>query len=173
MTLKQQLSKRRFLKKIDIQQKKNDEKVKIENEIPKEKNPVKNNEKKETDEDDELKQTSKNKIRQRLPRNQISSDANSTECPECGKEFTLKGNMVKHYRYMHEGIKYPCNQCDYQAGTQGCLQKHIEAKHSDIILNCELCDFQTKWSSNYSTHMRTHEKNPYFSLNKMRTHENS
>ena len=53
------------------------------------------------------------KIRQRQPRNQISSDVKSTECPECGKEFNLKNNMLKHYRSVHEGIKYPCNQCDY------------------------------------------------------------
>ena len=68
---------------------------------------VMDDEEKETDEDDEPKQTSENKIRQRQPRNQISSDAKSTECPECGKEFTQKICMLRHYRYAHEGIKYP------------------------------------------------------------------
>ena len=57
--------------------------------------------------DDEPKQTSENKIRQRQPQKQISSDAKSTECPECGKEFTQKICMLRHYRYAHEGIKYP------------------------------------------------------------------
>merc|ERR1712150_50939 len=37
----------------------------------------------EDEEDDEPKQPSENKIRQRQPRNQISSDAESIECPEC------------------------------------------------------------------------------------------
>ena len=83
----------------------------------------------ETDEDDEPKQTPENNIRQRQPRSQISSDAKSTECPECGKEFTKKTSMVTHYRSIHEGIKYPCNQCDYQATTQSNLQKHIQSKH--------------------------------------------
>ena len=46
-------------------------------------------EEKETDEDIRPKQSSQ-KIRQRQPRNQISSDAKSTECPECGKEFTQR-----------------------------------------------------------------------------------
>ena len=54
-------------------------------------------EEKETDEDDEPKQTPETKIRQRQPRNQISSDARSTECPECGKVFTTKHIMVRHY----------------------------------------------------------------------------
>ena len=51
--------------------------------------------------DDEPKQTSENKIRQRQPQKQISSDAKSTVCPECGKQFTQKICMLRHYRYAH------------------------------------------------------------------------
>ena len=61
-------------------------------------------------ETDEPKQTPENKIRQRQPRRQISSDAKSTECPECGKEFSKNGDMLTHDRSLHKGIKYPCNQ---------------------------------------------------------------
>ena len=85
-------------------------------------------EEKETEED-ESKQTPENQIRQRQPRIQISSDAKSTECPECRKVFSLKANMLQHYRSVHQGIKYPCNQCDYQATKRGNLQKHIQRKH--------------------------------------------
>ena len=98
---------------------------------------VLDDEEKENYEDDEPKQTSENKIRQRQPRNQISSDTKSTECPECGKEFAHRYVMLKHYRSVHEGIKYPCNQCDYQATQQSSLQTHIAAKHSDKILKCD------------------------------------
>ena len=59
-------------------------------------------------EDDEPKQTSDIKIRQKQPRYQISSKAKSTECPECGKVFTRKDSMMTHYRSKHEGIKYSC-----------------------------------------------------------------
>jgi hypothetical protein len=83
----------------------------------------------ETDADDEPKQTPKNKIRQRQPRSHISSDAKSTECPECDKEFTRKHHMLTHYRSKHEGIKYPCNQCDYQATKKGSLKRHIKSLH--------------------------------------------
>ena len=144
---------------------------------------VMDDEEKENNEDEELKQTPENKIRQRQPRNQISSDAKSTECPECGKKFTTKSHMVTHYRSKHEGWKYPCDECDYQATTQGSLQTHIQAKHegikypcnqcdyqatqqsslqghlaakhSDNILKCEHCDFQTNWRQSYYTHKRT------------------
>ena len=82
------------------------------------------NEKKEPDEEDEPKQTSEHK------RLDLLSDAvNSTECPECGKVFSTKTNMGKHYRSKHEGIKYPCNQCDYQATRKDHLKTHIQSKH--------------------------------------------
>ena len=90
---------------------------------------VVDDEEKDCDEDDEPKQTSENKLKQRQPWNQISSDAKSTECPECGKVFTRKTHMVTHFRSNHLGIKYPCNQCDYQATQQGSLQRHIQRKH--------------------------------------------
>ena len=61
--------------------------------------------------DDEPKQKPENTIRKRQPRSQILSNAKSTECPECGKEFSKNGDMLTHYRSLHKGIKYPCNQC--------------------------------------------------------------
>ena len=56
-------------------------------------------------------------------------NAKSTDCPECGKVFSLRGNMLTHYRSIHEGIKYPCNQCDSQFTQQSNLQTHIHQKH--------------------------------------------
>ena len=41
---------------------------------------------------------------------QVTSDVKSQVCPECGKAFTQKRNMLIHYRSVHEGIKYSCNQ---------------------------------------------------------------
>lgn len=77
----------------------------VEEEVTEE--TVMNDEEKETIEDYEPKQTSENKIRQKQPQNQLSSDA--TECPECGKVFTEKRNMLRHIQSKHEGIKYHCN----------------------------------------------------------------
>merc|ERR1712043_138165 len=112
-------------------------------------------ENKTDDEFNEPKQTLENKIRQREPRNQISSDAKSTECPECGKVFTEKRNMVTHYRSKHEGIKYPCNQCDYQATQQGNLQIHIQSKHEGIKYPCNQCDYQFTTKGHLQTHIQS------------------
>ena len=93
------------------------------------------------------------KIRQRLPRSQISTDAKTTECPECGKVFARKQAMVTHYRSKHEGIKYSCNQCDYQATQQGNLQKHIQSVHEGIKYPCNHCDYQATKQGNLQTHI--------------------
>ena len=75
--------------------------------------------------DDEPKET----LMQRQPRNQISTDSKSTECPECGVIYFDKSTMKKHYRSKHEGIKYPCNKCEYQATTQADVKRHIQSRH--------------------------------------------
>ena len=110
----------------------------------------------ETDADDEPKQTPENKIRQRQPRSQISSDAKSTECPECGKEFTKKSSMVAHYRSIHEGIKYPCNQCDSQFTQQGHLQTHIQSIHEGIKYSCNQCEYQANRKDTLQNHKKRH-----------------
>ena len=101
-------------------------------------------------------QAEESKVRPRRQRSQISNDNKSTQCPECGAQFTTKGSMMTHYRSKHEGVKYPCNQCDYQATQQSNLQTHIAAKHTDNILQCELCDYQTKWRYQYNKHKKAH-----------------
>ena len=116
---------------------------------------VVDDEEKETEEDDEPKQTSENKIRQRQPRNQISSDAKSTECPECGKLFYQKKHMVRHYRSVHEGIKFPCNQCDYQFTDRGNLQKHIQSIHDGIKYLCNQCDYQATKKCSLKRHIKS------------------
>ena len=108
-------------------------------------------EEKETVED-ETKLTSENKIRQRQPRNQISSDAESTECPECGKVFSLKKNLREHIQSVHEGVKYACRHCDYQATQQGNLRTHIKKNHED--LTCDLCGKQYSDYNSLTIHIQ-------------------
>jgi len=138
----------------------------------------------ETFEEETKHHENKTKLRPRQPRTQISNDAKSTQCPECGAVYTQRQQMLLHYRSKHEGVKYPCKQCDYQATTQSKLQTHIQsqhegirypcnqcdyqatqqshlqahisAKHSDTVLKCEDCDYQTKWRSRYNKHKKTH-----------------
>ena len=104
--------------------------------------------------EDEPKHLIENKIRQRQPRNQISSDAKPTDCPECGKEFSEKDKMVRHYRSTHDRIKYPCNQCDSKFTQQIHLQTHIQSKHEGIKYPCNQCDYQATDRSNLQKHIQ-------------------
>merc|ERR1711994_578873 len=115
---------------------------------------VVDNQKKETDEV-EQKPTPDNPIRHRQPRNQISSDAKFTECPECEKEFSKKCHMLRHYRSVHEGIKYSCDQCDYQATQSGDLQTHIQSVHEGIKYPCSHCNHQFTDRSSLRRHIHS------------------
>ena len=68
--------------------------VKVENEEEDDtEETLVDNKEKETNEDDEPKEIFENKIRQKQPWNQISSNVMSNKCPECGKFFTRKRGM--------------------------------------------------------------------------------
>ena len=46
---------------------------------------------------------------------QVSVPSNSTQCPQCDAVFTQRQSMLRHIRYKHEGVKFPCSHCDYKA----------------------------------------------------------
>ena len=97
----------------------------------------------------------KKQVKQRQPRKPISSDAKSTECPECGKVFSNKWNFLTHFRSVHQGIKYSCNQCDYQFTQQSNLQTHIQSRHEGIKYPCNQCDYQATERGNLQRHIQS------------------
>ena len=100
-------------------------------------------------------QAEKTTIQQRRPRTQILNDNKSTQCPECGAEFTTNSSMVRHYRSKHEGVKYPCNQCDYQATHKHHLLTHIQSVHEGIKYPCNQCCQQFTKQSNLQNHIQS------------------
>ena len=45
-------------------------------------------------------------------------------CKQCDHKATSKGDLAKHKRSVHEGVKYPCEQCDHKATSKGDLAQH-------------------------------------------------
>ena len=55
-------------------------------------------------------------------------------CNQCNDKAPKKGNLAKHIKSIHEGIKFPCDQCDYKATEKGSLSRHIKSKHEAVNL---------------------------------------
>ena len=87
-------------------------------------------------------------------------------CSECDIVCSHLGNLKRHMKSKHEGIryscdyqgcdykatqkpdiiKYPCKFCDHQSTTEGSLYLHIESKHKDLkrtMFKCEFCEFES------------------------------
>ena len=60
---------------------------------------------------------------------EISLPSYSSQCPQCNAVFIYRHHMLRHVRYKHEGVKYPCKQCAYEATKQSSLKRHIKFKH--------------------------------------------
>lgn len=49
------------------------------------------------------------------------------KCEICRAGYTLKGDMVRHMRYVHEGIRpYQCSECGNAFGRRSILNKHLK-----------------------------------------------
>ena len=55
------------------------------------------------------------------------------KCDQCGKTFTSKEILRKHYS-MHEGILYCCLICNsYECVAQNSIRYHLKSKHADVL----------------------------------------
>ena len=45
---------------------------------------------------------------------------------------TTKGDLARHKRGVHEGVKYPCDQCKYQVTYKGHLAQHRRTVHEVV-----------------------------------------
>ena len=43
-----------------------------------------------------------------------------------------KSSIYTHIRAAHEGVKYPCEECEYQATQKGDLDRHRKSVHEGI-----------------------------------------
>ena len=51
---------------------------------------------------------------------------------------TEKGNLQKHVKAIHEGVKYSYEYCDYKAITNSSVQQHVKSIHdgeSNVVVN--------------------------------------
>ena len=77
---------------------------------------------------------------------------------QCQHQSTSKGDLAKHIRAVHEGIKYHCGQCQYQATSTESLAQHTKAVHQGIKYPCGQCQHQSTSKGNLAQHKRTVHK---------------
>ena len=77
-------------------------------------------------------------------------------CGQCGKEFSLEGNLAEHERIVYVGIKYPCGQCGKQFSHKGNLHAGIGSNHVNRMLNQKpACLNGTPFSVQHNSHVRS------------------
>ena len=64
-------------------------------------------------------------------------------CPECGKSYVQKRNLVRHRKQHHkmdDGPRFPCSQCDKKFTMSDDLHSHTNSIHLIIKpFKCEAC----------------------------------
>ena len=107
---------------------------------------------------DDYESVDENELESSTARYKISQQtvpSDSSQCPQCNAVFKHRGDMLKHVRFKHEGVSFPCNQCDYKAMTQPHLKTHIESVHEGVKYPCNQCDHKATKQSHLKTHIES------------------
>ena len=100
----------------------------------------------------------------------LSTFPHSSQCPECGKQFSRKSKLAEHFQSVHRGVKYPCDQCEYKATVKYNLTKHVKSKHEgvyeDIKYPCDLCEYQATKKGNLIAHVTSKHDGIKYSCSK-------
>ena len=84
----------------------------------------------------------------------VTDDPASKQCPDCGKEFSIRHAMLRHHRSAHQGVRYPCSQCDFKAAFSSDLKKHVESAHEGVKYPCNHCQYQATQRINLNRHIK-------------------
>ena len=76
-------------------------------------------------------------------------------CEHCDYKASDKGNLKTHVQSIHDGVKYKCEHCGYKATTKCSLVQHVKSIHDGVKYNCEHCDYKATWKSALKKHVQS------------------
>ncbi|XP_037025417.1 zinc finger protein 260-like [Bradysia coprophila] len=80
-------------------------------------------------------------------------------CKLCNAQFSSIGNMSRHFKIVHCGIKaYTCTICDRSFGKSETLKHHVYTHTGEKPHACSICNKRFIQSIALQTHMKTHKK---------------
>ncbi|XP_011882300.1 PREDICTED: zinc finger protein 771-like [Vollenhovia emeryi] len=60
-----------------------------------------------------------------------STDNKPYGCPKCGRCFTVKGNMTRHYKFeCGQEPRFQCPYCEFRSKQTSNVMSHIRTRHS-------------------------------------------
>lgn len=73
--------------------------------------------------------------------NQLTPKNYVCDYEDCSLAFTMRDTLLKHIKYKHKGIKYPCPQCPNVLSTPTSLRRHIDCCHLKLrSFTCDTCN---------------------------------
>ena len=75
----------------------------------------------------------------------------------CEKTFTQHGNLSRHMKTLHEGLKHSyelcCDKCEKTFTQHGSLSRHKKTVHEGLRYSCEYCQDKLSQSCKLSQHI--------------------
>lgn len=82
---------------------------------------------------------SKTKTGPKIPKIVGNDGGDKAECPDCGKLFTRRSDLRRHYDIIHRGIKnFKCSECNAAFSQITNLRSHMEKCHKNTIDGYEI-----------------------------------